>query len=163
MDSTVWYLDDQATAVGGNKNRRRTDFSCRSVYLPVIRNDLPEIFDALDFTNPHSTTGMRPETTVATQGLFILNDPSVMDAATATARRLLESEQADASPAAVVDRMFAWIASAPPTDAERESMLTFIRSMQEQLAAEGAADARLQAWSLACHALFASSRFQILE
>src|SRR6185436_18510833 len=45
MDSSVWYLGDQATAVGDNKIRRRTDFTCRSVYLPVIRNDLPELFD----------------------------------------------------------------------------------------------------------------------
>ena len=59
MDSTVWYLGDQATAVGDNKNRRRTDFSCRSVYLPVIRNDLPELFDVFDFADPHATTGMR--------------------------------------------------------------------------------------------------------
>ncbi|MCA9059252.1 MAG: PSD1 domain-containing protein, partial [Planctomycetaceae bacterium] len=33
MESTVWYLGDQATAVGANTNRRRTDFPCRSVYL----------------------------------------------------------------------------------------------------------------------------------
>jgi hypothetical protein len=163
MDSTVWYQGDQATAVGDNKIRRRTDFSCRSVYLPVIRNDLPEIFDALDFANPHATTGMRPQTTVATQGLFILNDPSVMDAATATAQRLLKSKAAASDLSASVDQMFAWIVNAPPTDAERESMLAFVRAMQEQLAAEGAADPKLQAWSLACHALFASSRFQILE
>ena len=76
-DSSVWYLGDQATAVGANKNRRRTDFACRSVYLPVIRNDLPELFGAFDFADPHRTTGMRPDTTVATQSLFIMNDPSV--------------------------------------------------------------------------------------
>jgi hypothetical protein len=163
MESTVWYLGDQATAVGDNKVRRRTDFSCRSVYLPVIRNDLPEIFDALDFANPHATTGMRPQTAVATQGLFILNDPSVMDAAAATARRLLQSEGVDAAPAAAVDQMFEWIVNAPPNEADRAAMLTFVASMQEQLAAHGAEDARLKAWSLACHALFASSRFQILE
>jgi hypothetical protein len=160
MESTVWYLDDQATAVGANKNRRRTDFPCRSVYLPVIRNDLPEIFDALDFANPHSTTGMRPQTTVPTQGLFLLNDPSVMDAAASAARQLLESDENDT---AIVERMFVAIVQAPPTEVERESMLTFIKTSEKQLAAEGAADARVQAWSLACHALFASSRFQILE
>ena len=50
MDSTVSYLGDQATAVGENPNRRRTDFPCRSVYLPVIRNDLPELFDVLSIS-----------------------------------------------------------------------------------------------------------------
>jgi hypothetical protein len=163
MDSTVWYLGDQATAVGDNKNRRRTDFPCRSVYLPVIRNDLPEIFDALDFANPHSTTGMRPQTTLATQGLFFLNDSSVMDAANATAQRLFHTIPVDEAPAAGVDQIFAWITQTSPADAERESILNFVQTMQAQLAAAGAADAKLQAWAMACHALFASSRFQILE
>ena len=90
MDSTVWYLGDQATAVGANKNRRRTDFPCRSVYLPVIRNDLPELFDSFDFADPHATTGMRPQTMVASQGLFLMNDDSVIAAADAIARRALE-------------------------------------------------------------------------
>ena len=49
------------------------------------------------------------------------------------------------------------------TDEERQELLTFISAMQQRLAAEGHADANLRAWSIACHALFASSRFQILE
>ena len=56
-ESTVDYLGDQATAVGKNENRRRTDFSCRSVYLPVIRNDLPEVFDVFDFADPNIQLG----------------------------------------------------------------------------------------------------------
>ncbi|MCO6455815.1 MAG: PSD1 domain-containing protein [Pirellulaceae bacterium] len=171
MESTVWYLGDQATAVGDNKNRRRTDFPCRSVYLPVIRNDLPEIFDVFDFANPHAATGMRPQTTVATQGLFLLNDQLVMDAATATARRLLTpwpsspgspADEATASHEAL-GRMFEWILNVPPTEDEYESMLAYIQQTQQQLAAEGEPDARLRAWALAVHALFASSRFQLLE
>jgi hypothetical protein len=138
MDSSVWYLGDQATAVGENKVRRRTDFPCRSVYLPVIRNDLPELFEAFDFADPHTTTGMRSQTMVAAQGLFILNDDSVMAAAEATARRLL-------------------------ADSERAKLKTFVVEVEAQLAAAGETDARLRAWSTACHALLASSRFQVLE
>ncbi len=93
LDSSVSYLGDQATAVGENKVRRRTDFPCRSVYLPVIRNDLPELFDVFDFADAHATTGMRPQTMVATQGLFLLNDDLVMDASAAAARRLLSQAQ----------------------------------------------------------------------
>jgi hypothetical protein len=166
--------------VGDNKNRRRTDFPCRSVYLPVIRNDLPEIFDVFDFANPHTATGLRPQTTVATQGLFMLNDALVMDAATATARRLLESIPEGASDGAsdeapdgtpddakvdrrAVARMYALVLNAEPTDAEREMMLTFIQQASEQFKGDGDSEARLRAWALAVHALFASSRFQIVE
>ena len=161
LDSTVSYLGDQATAVGDNKNRRRTDFLCRSVYLPVIRNDLPELFEVFDFADPHVTTGMRPQTMVATQGLFILNDDSVMDAAENVARHLMPDASNDEK--AAVDKMFELLLNKPPTDDERRELLTFIHQTQKRLSDEGDKDAALRAWSMACHAIFASSRLQLLE
>jgi hypothetical protein len=182
MDSTVSYLGDQATAVGDNKNRRRTDFLCRSIYLPVIRNDLPELFEAFDFANPHSTTGMRSETMVATQGLFILNDDSVMTASQATAQRVLSTSDADDRDSwnrvdkqtseladrlnqdeARVDRMFELIVNEPASAEERAEVLGFINQLEKSFGAEDGANAKARAWSLACQALFASSRFQIVE
>ncbi|MEZ6062699.1 MAG: PSD1 and planctomycete cytochrome C domain-containing protein [Planctomycetaceae bacterium] len=165
MDSTVWYLGDQATSVGDNKNRRRTDFPCRSVYLPVIRNDLPEIFDAFDFADPHATTGSRPRTTVATQGLFILNSELVMDAAATTAERILK-EAPSGDPYPRVERMFELIVNRVPTDEEQRAVVDFVSSIttadadQSEISAE---ESEQRAWSRACHALFASSRFQYLE
>lgn len=162
MNSTVDYLGDQATAVGGNTNRRRTDFSCRSVYLPVIRNDLPELFDVFDFADSHATTGMRPQTMVATQGLFMLNDKSVMDAADAAARRLLQ-DTSDSDPGHRLDRLFELVLSTRPTDEERDDLLEYINETRNRLQPINDADATVQAWSMVCHALFASSRFQVLE
>jgi len=175
FDSTVDYLGDQATAVGDNKNRRRTDFPCRSVYLPVIRNDLPELFAAFDFADPHATTGLRPQTMVATQGLFLLNDESVLAAADAVARRLLAEDpgvnagSAEENPVTERDekhsatKMYELVLNAQPDDQELAEMLTFIATMEQRFTAEGTADASLRAWSMACHVLLASSRFQILE
>ena len=198
MESTVWYLGDRATDAGANKIRRRSDFPCRSVYLPVIRSDLPEWFAAFDFADPHTTTGMRPETLVATQALFILNNGSVMAAADATARRLCNesvavgsSQEQGAEGEAVaasgetprsltqerarraarapeadesrVDRLFEWILNETPTVDERAELLAFVRDIRNCLAEQAEEDAELRAWSMACHALFASSRFQILE
>lgn len=157
-DSTVAYLGDQATAVGANKNRRRTDFPYRSVYLPVIRNDLPELFDAFDFADPHSTTGQRPDTMVPTQGLFMLNSTLVMDAAEATARRLLASR---GRPEALADRLYQWACGVAATDEERQGLVRLVALAERSM--PDAEDASLRAWTLACHAVFASSRFQILE
>lgn len=161
-ESTVSYLGDQATAVGDNKNRRRTDFPCRSIYLPVIRNDLPELFDAFDFANPHASTGMRPQTMVATQGLFMLNDGSVMTAAEATARRLL-AQQSSADEDDLVDAAFELMFSTAPSDDERAEVLSFVRQIKNRIPADAGKDVDLQAWTRACHALFASSRFQVLD
>lgn len=174
IDSTVSYLGDQATAVGGNENRRRTDFQCRSVYLPVIRNDLPDLLAAFDFADPHATTGLRPQTMVATQGLFMLNDASVMDAADATARRVLtDSSSADLDAADKVDaadkddarlnRLFELLLTSQPTNEERQDLHAFITSTQQRFKDRGEPDADLRTWTLVCQALFASSRFQLLE
>jgi Protein of unknown function (DUF1553) len=161
-DSTVSYLGDQATAVGDNKIRRRTDFPCRSVYLPVIRNDLPELFNVFDFANPHASTGMRPRTMVATQGLFMLNDASVMSAAEATARRLLAGKSSEGEND-LVDNLFELMFNTTPMADERTEIVSFVRQIKNRITTDGGKDAELQAWTQACHALFASSRFQILD
>jgi hypothetical protein len=190
VDSTVSYLGDQATAVGSNKVRRRTDFNCRSVFLPVIRNDLPELFDVFDFANPHVATGERPKTTVPTQGLFMLNDSMVMAAAEATAKRILTetSSQSIDTLDARIDRMYELIVGAQPTDNERQALRSYLErasvrlkpSNKTEVAAglvpatragatdeatrSGATDeSDVRALALACHAVFASSRFQFLE
>jgi hypothetical protein len=187
MGSTVAYLGDQATAVGDNKVRRRTDFPCRSVYLPVIRNDLPELLEAFDFADPHFTTGMRPETMVAPQGLFMLNDEMVMHAAETTARRLLACQPCGNAESRA-DILFQWLFQEPPSQLERDAIVRFVKQVQsepapvaplrslgreqllsffDQLAtsvvSSSGPEAEVRAWSMACHALFASSRFQIME
>ena len=130
------------------------------MYLPVIRNDLPELFDAFDFADPQCTTGMRPETLVATQGLFMLNDETVMQVAEATARRIMQEES---SPERCVERMFALILSDRATESERSEFVAFHARTQLQLAEQGETDADVQAWAMACQAMFSSSRFQIVE
>ncbi len=159
VNSTVSYLGDQATAVGANKNRRRTDIPHRSVYLPMIRNDLPEIFEAFDFADPHSTTGARPLTTAATQSLFMLNDKSVADASGAIAERLFDLEPDNESRR--VQRLFNLLLGEAPTNQEQALMLAFLRKSETKTKDTEAPGKR--AWALAVHALLSSSRFQFLD
>ncbi|MCS7465420.1 PSD1 and planctomycete cytochrome C domain-containing protein [Stieleria sp. ICT_E10.1] len=164
VDSTVDYLGDQATAVGANKNRRRTDFPCRSVYLPVIRNDLPELFDVFDFADPQATTGMRTETMVGTQGLFVLNDVSMLAASDAIARRLMVAvDPSVGADSRRVDQLYQWVVGQAPPDDELEEVLAVIGQLETQLQGETFDEIRLRAWSVVSQALFASSRFQIIE
>jgi hypothetical protein len=162
VDSTVGYLGDQATAVGANKNRRRTDFLCRSIYLPIIRNDLPEVFQAFDFADPQSTTGARPKTIVPTQGLFMLNDAMVMDASEAMAKRIL-AEGTATDTDSKIDRMVALVLNAIPTENERKNLSGFLADTAQGLNTGSTEERELRALTLACHALFASSRFQTME
>ena len=162
MDSTVSYLGDQATAVGKNENRRRSDYLCRSVYLPVIRNDLPEIFEVFDFADPHVTTGARPRTTDPKQGLFLMNNKMVLDAAGAAAKRILAEESAGGDAERIdrlSERMFGVVVPAN----EREDLLAFIAESESRLKKEGEEHPKLQAWTMASHAMFSMSRFQFID
>lgn len=161
MDSSVWYLGDQATAVGTNPVRRRTDFPCRSYYLPVIRNDLPELFEAMDFTNPHAATGARPKTTAPSQALYVLNDQMVMKAAEQMAERILK-DVPDGQINQRVDAMLSRITGSSQP-AIQSAMAEYVQKMIEQLKSQNVEQPERRAWSLACHALLASSRFQYLD
>jgi hypothetical protein len=165
MDSTVSYLGDQATAVGPNTVRRRTDFPCRSVYLPVIRNDLPELFEAFDFTDPQVATGARPRTTAPSQSLYMLNADMVMDAAAATAKRVIAQANTVSAndPDVRIDLLFQAVLNTVPTDDVRHDFRTFVGQTEQRLKAAGDEKAELRSWALACQALFASTRFQFLE
>ena len=61
----------------------------RSVYVPVFRNALPEIFQVFDFADPSMVVGRRNTSIVAPQALFLMNDPFVVEQAKHAARRLL--------------------------------------------------------------------------
>lgn len=166
LDSTVDYLGDQATSVGSNDNRRRTDYRNRSVYLPVIRNDLPELFEAFDFADPHAATGRRANTLIPLQALFMMNDDDVMQAAEATVQHVVAAAATDQERVQILCQR---VLNSDVTPEEQTDILAFIREF-EQTALDGEPEspddpdnARLQAWATACHALFASSRFQTLE
>ena len=49
------------------------------------------------------------------------------------------------------------------TASERSEFVTFQARTQRQLAEQGETEADVQAWAMACQAMFGSSRFQIVE
>ncbi|MEX2138560.1 MAG: DUF1553 domain-containing protein [Pirellulales bacterium] len=123
----------------------------RSVYLPVLRNALPELFEAFDFADPSLVVGERNTSTVATQALFLLNDPFVRERAQAAAKRLLSERGATYEER--VERAFRRTLGRKPTEEEREIARRTVRrgaSMEEREAA----------WAELFHALFASVDFR---
>ena len=61
----------------------------RSVYVPVVRNFLPAMFEVFDFPEPSETKGRREVTTVPTQALFLMNSPFVLNQSKHAADKLL--------------------------------------------------------------------------
>src|SRR5438034_233909 len=83
--------------LGRGRNGAPADYSVkmrnRSVYVPVMRNFIPPMFEVFDFPEPSETKGLREVTTVPTQALFLMNSTWVIDQSKHAAENLL----ADAS------------------------------------------------------------------
>ncbi|MEX1222956.1 MAG: DUF1549 and DUF1553 domain-containing protein, partial [Pirellulales bacterium] len=60
---------------------------CRSVYLPIVRNAVPEALNLFDFAEPDMVVGRRQETTSPTQSLYLMNSDFVRRAAKQLAAR----------------------------------------------------------------------------
>ncbi|HEX6986743.1 MAG TPA: DUF1553 domain-containing protein, partial [Planctomycetaceae bacterium] len=122
----------------------------RSVYLPVFRNALPDIFEAFDFADPSTVTGRRNESTVPQQALFMTNNPFVIEQARHAAARLLA--EADTTKDRIT-RAYRLTLGREPTAGERQAVETFLSGRPDGEAS----------WALVFQALFASPEFRYLE
>ncbi len=127
------------------------DEPLRSVYAPVFRNALPEIFEAFDFAPTSMVTGRRNISTVPTQALFLLNHPFVRERAQATARRLLGASFTNE--AARLDFASRLILGRSQTLTEREMAERHFSSTTD----------REEVWTEFIHALFASADFRYFD
>jgi hypothetical protein len=78
-----------------NKQLATYDHDRRSVYLPVIRSAVYDMFQIFDFGDPSVVTTTRAETTVPTQSLFLMNSPFVRKQATQFASRFARAAPGD--------------------------------------------------------------------
>jgi hypothetical protein len=73
----------------------------RSVYLPVLRDRVPESLEVFDFAEPSFVTGQRDATNVPTQALYLLNSAEIARISDAFARRVTEA--AEEEPARIAE------------------------------------------------------------
>lgn len=137
----------------------------RSVYLPIVRDQLPEALSLFDFADPNLVTGNREETNVPSQGLYLLNNPYVLALSDDFARRVYASSQ---DGTARITNAY-WIAyGRPPTAQEIQATRTFFNNYQLDAAnakssPKGGRDISMFAWSAFCQALMASAEFRYLN
>jgi hypothetical protein len=132
---------------------------CRSVYVPVFRNALPDVFEVFDFPDSSMVTGRRNASTVAPQALFMMNHPTVIEHAEATARRLL-SEPLEGDTGRI-----AWLYEATlgrdPTSREQQIALEQLGHLPQL--GENQESERVEAWARLVQTLFASPEFRYLK
>jgi hypothetical protein len=128
----------------------------RSVYLPMIRNNLYDVFRLFDAPDAAVATGDRASTTVPTQALFFMNSDLVARAADGLAARLLGP-----APMGDDDRvrlLFSLTYCRPPSAAEVDRVTQAVAALPADFSGPDA-ERRRRAWSAACQAIFASDEF----
>jgi hypothetical protein len=140
-----------------------TTFRKRSVYLPIVRNMLPDVLALFDAADPNGVTAIRNETTVASQGLFLLNHPFVREQSKAFAERLLTVPDVTDDQRIDLAHRLAYGRLATPI--EREESITFLSTFQESstLGEMPEAERRRTAWQAFCQSLLCSNEFLYVE
>ena len=136
------------------------DSNRRSVYLPVIRSALYELYQVFDFAEPSVLNGKRDTTTLATQALFMLNSQLVSDQAGDIASRVLAANGDDA---VRVQRVFQITLQREPTSSEVSHALDFVQRFNAAETGGTPAERRIAAWKGFCRAQLASSEFLFVE
>jgi hypothetical protein len=137
-----------------------TDYSSfrRSLYLPIIRNNIHDLFVLLDYPDAAVPSGDRATTTVAPQALMMLNSELVMQAAADFADRLL----ADAGDDDLRHgRMYEIAYGRAATADEREADLALLADVERSLATTepDLVRRRQLAWAVLCQVVLASNEF----
>ena len=143
-------------------DRTKYDSNRRSLYLPVIRNHVYDVFQLFDFADPAVEGGDRATTTVAPQALFFLNSNLVAQAAADLTRRI--EAPSTASDAGRIERVYLRVYGRPPTAAEIKRARVALARFQALADAGSAGDAgNRQAWTWLCHTLLAANEFVYLR
>lgn len=150
-------------AATSSVNPTNYDSQRRSIYLPVVRSALYDLFQAFDFAEPSVLNGNRASTTVAPQALFMMNGKLVLDATEKLAQELLDRIDLDDS--GRVQRLHALAFARPASELELARARDFITRYEQGLASQSldAAQSRLRAWQGLCKAILATNEFLFVE
>ena len=135
----------------------------RSVYLPIVRNAVPDVLKLFDFAEPSILVGERPITTVPTQALYFLNSKIVTSQCDRLAQRLLADDSI--SDRERVNLAYQSVLSRNATVSEVERAQKYIKNLaSEFLGATDDVEKRQQiAWSGFCQILFGSAEFRYVD
>jgi mono/diheme cytochrome c family protein len=130
--------------------------NARSVYLPVVRDFVPQMLVAFDFAEPSQVIGQRDVTTVSTQALFLLNNDFVLARSDAAAKRTLALPLPDenARIAFAYEQALGRLPDSPEIAGAAQFLADF---------SGNSADANPSAWSALYQSLFSSAEFRYVR
>ena len=144
-----------------SKDLTTYDSRRRSLYLPVVRNNVLDLFQLLDFPDPSVSNGNRATTVVPLQALLILNSEFVMQAAADLADRL-HGEASDDDQR--LSRLYLIALGREPTCVERSADRAFLSAAEQaQSTVTNAITRRRLAWASLCQVMIATNEFMYVR
>ena len=145
-----------------SNNQARYDRPRRSIYLPIIRNAMYELFSAFDYNDPSIHIARRPSTVVPHQALYFLNSPMVLNASEIIVDQALAEASSDSDR---LDRIYQRILCRSATDDEKRRALNYFEKVRQWRESSGGQEefSDQQMWHSFCQTLLASSEFLYLD
>ena len=137
-----------------SKDATTYDSPRRALYLPVVRNNVYDLFEQFDFPDPAVPNGNRNATVVAPQALLMLNSDLVGKAAEKFAASLLASASDDVRR---IELAYQKAYARPPTAKELARAKKFLTDFRPDSAASPSA------WAVFCQSLLAANEFIYLN
>ena len=128
----------------------------RSVYLPVVRDEVPRALAVFDFAEPSMVVGQRESSSTPNQALFLMNNPFVTAQADALARRVVDEA---ATPAARLRLAFELCFGRSPNATEVSAVRQFLNDFEDVQSSRG----RVLAMTALCQSLLASADFRYID
>ena len=150
VENRAYFFDHTSRDKTGYDTRRR------SLYLPIVRNHLYDVFQLFDAPDGNVMNGDRASTTIAPQALFMLNSGLALESAKALADALRDGPEAD--DAGRVRALYEKAYGRPPSPSEARRALDFLVRFEGLPHATGDA-AGVGAWPALCQVILASNEF----
>ncbi len=150
------------------------DSNKRSVYLPIVRENVPEALELFDFPDASLVSGARDDTSVPAQGLYMLNSPKVIGWADAAAQKLKKFD----SETEKLQQAFKMTLGRLPSAKEEAAATTFMTKFKKTEGRNAATtggfrpgvrpgartpDVDAMAWSALVQGLFSAAEFRYLD
>ncbi len=154
--SLLTYKDRQYVANTAKGSNVDYDRAIRSVYVPVLRSSLYDVFAAFDLPDPTMLNGDRDSTVVAPQALFMMNSSVMLKHSLKLAQFLLGQPGMENS-----DRVrlaYERALARPPSAAEIDDALSFVARMKKEWKED-----ELKAWQSFAKGLLSANEFVYLN
>ena len=148
-------------------DKTKYDSTRRSIYLPVVRNHLFDLFSLFDYADASMMNGNRNTSTIAPQALFLMNSDLIEQVTQALAEQVLASGSMEDSPGELLaDRLeqlyMVTLGRSPGDDESRRAEQFLARFLEQPVTGSGQVDQQETerlAWKALCQVVLASNEF----